>query len=250
MSYIKIYSQLTPQELRQHNFRQEYKKRNPSWDDSLVFLTRLTRAYLKKDTRVLDAGCGHGNFVIDELKPLIKEAIGVDLSPENTSKNICLDKIVYSPLEKLPFKKNSFDLVISLWVIEHLRNPKKVFHEVYRVLKPQGVFIFATPNKESYLIFFKRLLPSRLSAHLIKRFYGREEKDCFPAFYKVNKPQKIEDFLHEVGFSQVKIRLNGDPTYLALNRLLFEIGVFLETAAARFLPEKLIKVHILGVAIK
>lgn len=47
----------------------------------------------------------------------------------------------------LPFASNSFDLVVSNAVIEHLHGSHKtVFSEAYRVLKPGGSFVVTTPN--------------------------------------------------------------------------------------------------------
>ena len=41
---------------------------------------------------------------------------------------------------KLSFKENSFDIVICTHVYEHVPNSKKLFDEIYRVLKPGGHF--------------------------------------------------------------------------------------------------------------
>jgi SAM-dependent methyltransferase len=46
----------------------------------------------------------------------------------------------------LPYPSESFDLVTSTEVIEHLENPRRFFREVARVLKPGGQIILSTPN--------------------------------------------------------------------------------------------------------
>jgi SAM-dependent methyltransferase len=51
-------------------------------------------------------------------------------------------------LERLSFPHNSFDLVISQDVLEHVRNPEDAFREIYRVLKPGGSHIFTVPLHE------------------------------------------------------------------------------------------------------
>ena len=45
-------------------------------------------------------------------------------------------------VEAVPFKADSFDFVIAMSVIEHVNDVEKAFVEVYRVLKPGGVFVF------------------------------------------------------------------------------------------------------------
>jgi SAM-dependent methyltransferase len=72
---------------------------------------------------------------------------GVDLSP--SSKQACEPHEVFvSNIEKnpLPFSDNSFDLIFSKSVIEHLRSPIELMEEAYRVLKPGGAAIIMTPS--------------------------------------------------------------------------------------------------------
>lgn len=49
----------------------------------------------------------------------------------------------------LPYEDNSFDLVISSEVIEHVLVPDRILTEAYRVLKDGGKFILTTPNLAS-----------------------------------------------------------------------------------------------------
>jgi ubiquinone/menaquinone biosynthesis C-methylase UbiE len=50
---------------------------------------------------------------------------------------------------KLDFPDHHFDFVTMLAVIEHMDNPEEIFQEVYRVLRPQGRFIFTTPKESA-----------------------------------------------------------------------------------------------------
>src|SRR3989344_1238122 len=162
--YINIYSKLRPQELRQIFYSREYKKINPSWDDTMILLAHefgLAAKTMGKKVRVFDAGCGNGNYAIEENSTLINLAWGMDVKPELTKKNRILDEIKYGNLETIPYPDKRFYIAFSLWVLEHLENPEKVFQEIHRVLRPDGIFIFATPNKNSLLLRIKRLLGNR-----------------------------------------------------------------------------------------
>lgn len=48
-------------------------------------------------------------------------------------------------MESLTFPDESFDVFITQDVMEHVNNPQKVYSEIARVLKPNGVHIFTTP---------------------------------------------------------------------------------------------------------
>ncbi len=52
--------------------------------------------------------------------------------------------------EEIPFKSNSFDIVYSTSVLEHVKDPEKVIAEAIRVLKPGGLFQFVIPNYGSW----------------------------------------------------------------------------------------------------
>lgn len=100
--------------------------------------------------KVLDVGCGTGRLV-NHLNKHGFEAIGCDNSPNavriaqklNNKLTIQLASAV-----KLPFKKNSFDLVTAISLIEHLTQNEggKFLEEARRVLKPKGYIFLVTPN--------------------------------------------------------------------------------------------------------
>jgi len=81
--------------------------------------------------KILDIGCG------DKKHP---GSIGIDLNYKEADIMLDLDK------NNIPFQDKTFDLVISDDSLEHFGNPKHIFEEVYRVLKPGGIFRVETVN--------------------------------------------------------------------------------------------------------
>ena len=63
----------------------------------------------------------------------------VPLGSQNKSGVRCED------LQQLSFSDNTFDLIITQDVLEHIREPEKAFSEIWRVLKPGGCHIFTIP---------------------------------------------------------------------------------------------------------
>ncbi|MCS7138836.1 MAG: class I SAM-dependent methyltransferase, partial [Crenarchaeota archaeon] len=70
---------------------------------------------------------------------------GVEMARKNGVKCIQLDV----DEEDLPFEDNFFDAVFAGELIEHLYDPDHFLEEVYRVLKPEGLFVLTTPNLAS-----------------------------------------------------------------------------------------------------
>lgn len=246
--YINIYSQLNSQESRQLFYNCEYKKLNPKWDNSLILLCK--KLGRKENLTVLDAGCGNGNYIIDEFRTRIAWACGVDLKAEFTQKNICLDEIKYASLEKIPYPDNKFDLITSLWVIEHLKNPAVVFNEIYRVLKPGGSFLLATPNRKCWLLLLKKFIGGKKINLLINsKLLGRNKIDVFPTYYKANDINTLKKLLKHSGFTDINLELNYDPGYTSFNNFSFYISNFFDKIFGYFLPA-FYKQHIVGSARK
>lgn len=93
-------------------------------------------------TDVLDIGCGSSRIIID-----LKNAVGMDilerklrfLKPRH-------DKLVKGSTFALPFKDQSFDVIINSQVIEHVPADPVIMTEMSRVLRPGGTLILGTPD--------------------------------------------------------------------------------------------------------
>ena len=85
-----------------------------------------------------------------ENKPITGKVLGIsgieNFYPFMEKKKCKLTEVYYPKvdMQKLPFKDNSFDFVISDQVIEHIENPIKAVDESFRVLKKGGIAIHAT----------------------------------------------------------------------------------------------------------
>ena len=100
---------------------------------------------------LLDAGCGTGWFsqrAFERGAIVTSMDLGDNLLNETAKK--CNSKRVIGSVLEIPFENNSFDIIISSEVIEHVPNPLVAIKEMYRVLKPGGTLILTTPNKIWY----------------------------------------------------------------------------------------------------
>ncbi len=116
---------------------------------------------LNSKTQVLDVGCGAG-FLSNELALHQLNVTGVDLSEESikvAQKFDSTKKVKYLAADayNLPFADQSFDVLTAMDFLEHVDQPAKVIQEFSRVLRPGGIFIFHTFNRNilAHLIIIK-----------------------------------------------------------------------------------------------
>lgn len=106
-----------------------------------------------KFDKILDVGCGDGNFTKLIAKACrAKEVYGIDVSERaiKIAKNNGIKAFkVDVDEENLPFRDNYFDAVYAGAIIEHLFDPDHFLDEIYRVLKPGGLLVLDTPNLAS-----------------------------------------------------------------------------------------------------
>jgi ubiquinone/menaquinone biosynthesis C-methylase UbiE len=100
---------------------------------------------------VLDIGCGEG-YGSATLAEKATHVVGTDRSEEvikYAAAKYPLPNIEFRcmPAEKHAFPDESFDVVVCLELIEHVQNYVAVMEEMHRLLKPGGILILSTPNK-------------------------------------------------------------------------------------------------------
>lgn len=106
------------------------------------------RKRMKNNDRILDAGCGMGQWVWF-LNQKGLRASGLDYSQQLVcvlKKQMPQYSWVQGAIQAIPFEDNSFDGVISWGVIEHDETgPKAALREFFRILKPGGYMFVTTP---------------------------------------------------------------------------------------------------------
>jgi len=146
--------------------------------------------------RFLEIGSGLGVNLIVWMKKFGMDGYGMEpqvdefASSANISKNLLtkneIDKsrIICAYGEQIPFPSNTFDIIYSTNVLEHVKYPAHVIEEALRVLKPQGILQFVYPNYHSfydghYGVFHPPVYWNGFFQWYVKWIFGRN-----PAFAK------------------------------------------------------------------
>ena len=99
--------------------------------------------------RVLVDGCGVGMYV-KALLPFAQEVAGIDIEWEHleiAAGNVPAAQLDLGACEALPYPGDSFDLVLSHEVLEHVNDDRQAVAEMVRVLRPGGRAVVFAPNR-------------------------------------------------------------------------------------------------------
>jgi len=128
--------------------KQMYELEDSYW--WFVARRRLVRSFISRHTegsqlKILDAGAGTGALMA--MMADRGEVWGCDISPEALAfcRQRGLENLVECSIERLKFPDNTFDVLTSCDVIEHVADDNQALREFYRVLRPGGVAILTVP---------------------------------------------------------------------------------------------------------
>ncbi|MBU1007673.1 class I SAM-dependent methyltransferase [Candidatus Dependentiae bacterium] len=170
-------------------------------DDDPMRPIRYSKAlrYLKnksKKSTLLDLGCGEGTGLSLLHSLGFTNLTGIEVSHErlkrarNKVPSHTSLKFVSPQNKTLPFENNTFDIVISLAVIEHVLDPNQFVKEVHRILKPGGSAIISSDCWQWRLL---QILKVHTSSQPIDRA-------PFPSkFFKLFKRNNLK-LIHYEGF--------------------------------------------------
>lgn len=114
-----------------------------------------------KGASVLEIGSGYGMFLVATRRLAGADSFGVEPGTDDYMSKAIAQRLllaaridhgimIHGQGEDLPFASNMFDVVYSSNVLEHVRDPRAVIHESFRVIKPGGRLVFVVPNYRSF----------------------------------------------------------------------------------------------------
>lgn len=146
----------------------------------------VKRVAAKKPDSILDIATGTGDLAIALAKTGAREIIGLDIAAgmlEIGKKKIAqesLEKIVTMTLgdsENLPFENDRFDAITVAFGVRNFEDLDTGLQEIYRVLKPGGIFAVLetavpskTPFKQGHYLYTRHILP------LIGRIFSKDKR--------------------------------------------------------------------------
>jgi ubiquinone/menaquinone biosynthesis C-methylase UbiE len=191
------------QELYDRGWRKELqagKEERGNLQTNLEFLAQTD--LIRPEDKILEIGCGIGT-VVNELSGKGHDIAGIDISGEAIEygrKKYSDISLEVQAAETLPYEDESFEVVLSFDLFEHIAAIDKHISEVRRVLGPGGYYLFQTPNRYSNIIYetlwtkslqWRRYHPSLHSPGQLRRRMARHGFET--RFVKMNPINKFTE---------------------------------------------------------
>jgi ubiquinone/menaquinone biosynthesis C-methylase UbiE len=204
-----------------------YAGYSDKWDDKL-FRDKVI-AVLKPEFSILDLGAGRGTRGELDFRQHCRHVAGADVDPAVLENPYLHEaRLQQAPEFLIPFADQEFDLVFSNSVLEHVATPDTFFREVYRVLKPGGMFMAKTPNKYHYIPWIATCTPEWFHRYY-NQLRGRSGEDTFPTVYRCNCEKDARRLANAQGFEVKAVELvEGRPEYLRLAAPAYLAGMIVE----------------------
>lgn len=184
--------------------------------------------YIDKNNKILDLGCGAGRTTINLYKQGFNNIIGLDIADNliKYAKEYCKNnnlntKFVVGDASNLEYKDNTFDSVIfsfnGITCIPGSKNRNKVLKEIYRVLKPNGIFIFTAHDRDNsgkyqYIWDEEKIKWENGTQDKNKEMFGDKivERNGGTAFIHFYNIKEMKEFINQENFKIIDYKLSTD----------------------------------------
>lgn len=164
--------------------------------------------------KILDFGAGIGELSRRLVGMHMFESVAsVDIMPAPEGLELAVDWHSQDLNEPAGFASGSFEVIVSAEVIEHLENPRAVVREWFRLLKPEGLLLFSTPNNESL---------RSILALVCRGHYAAFGDASYPAHITPLLRKDIERILQEAGFQAPRFFFSDCGTIPKLRRITWQ----------------------------
>jgi SAM-dependent methyltransferase len=166
------------------------KKFDPDYRFSWQISTAIIEEQIEYKPYLLDIGA-RDNI---RLKIHHQAAFGLGLDVETEGEVYTDDHNCFcrGSAYQIPAQDCTFDFVTSRFTFEHLEYPKQALEEITRVLKPGGLCLLETTNKNNPLLMAARLIPFFIKKIIIRNVFRENPSGTYKTYYQINTPRAFK----------------------------------------------------------
>jgi len=161
-----------------------------------VFL-EYVRPLLKPGSRILDVGSGRSPTLAPADRPAGCRYVGLDISADElkAAASGAYDRVIAHDITQPLPTDETFDLVLSWQVLEHVKPLDEALHNLRIVLRPGGTMLAQLSASFSAFALLARVVPHSLRVKAMNRYLGSAEEEKFPTHYDRCHARALERML-------------------------------------------------------
>lgn len=184
-----------------------------AWEKKRAAVYEALKSRVKRRVRLLDVGCNTGAELIKYSQVLDGEFIGLDIECNFLAEHKNKANFLLADARRLPFRDETFEVVIATEVIEHFEQGEMFVKEVHRLLANGGIYILTTPN---------RLRFTALPRSLIVRAGGnRIVRGAIAEHVREYTAKELRSILERAGFCVESVTFLAFNPYLKIPKDIF-----------------------------
>jgi SAM-dependent methyltransferase len=146
----------------------------------------LIEPSLRPDVRILDVGSGRHPNVLPLDRPAGSHYVGLDISEAELNKapEGSYDRVVVSDVgDGVGHLSGEFDLILTWFVLEHVKRLDAAFSHMRNYLRPGGRLVAGFPGTFAAFALINKVLPHRIGSWVLQQLFDRDPESTFPAYY-------------------------------------------------------------------
>lgn len=162
--------------------------------ESLLQRLRIQKIlpYINTQGIIVDLGCDHPPVLLQKIAPKMTYCVGFDENAKYGKKGN-IEIFRQSITKNIKIESESTDYVTMLAVLEHLKHPKEIIEECYRILKPGGKLLITVPSPYS-----KPILELFAKMRLVRPEMIDQHENYF-------QKQQLQKMIESAGFASVQV---------------------------------------------
>ncbi len=186
-----------------------FREQAACWECRLSTRQRFLLAYTLRQCEEHGARIYAQEQVTDMYKALVKKrpaAVGSEYLGPGIEPGSLVDGIRHEDCMALSFQSESYDIVVSSDVLEHVASLEEALAELFRILAPGGKLIFTVPFRHSAEKTIRRAgFENGALVHYLEPVYHGNPVSGEGSLVFWDIGADIFDYLHSAGFSKVQI---------------------------------------------
>jgi SAM-dependent methyltransferase len=197
--------------------RERYRR--AYWEHQLDLIAEMMAPYQRSHGVILDLGCGIARNA-RRFAAGMDRYIGLNIDREELAiarANHPEPQFEFhqgDAMDMRPIADQSVDVILLLYVLEHIADPARLWREIARVLRPGGGVLFVAPNLINATSLVIKFLPDEARLRLKQLLTGKQEPPDYPIYYRCNTVAQMDRMAAQVGMVRDRLEMASSLGYL------------------------------------